>query len=74
MKTHPHISVLHALYLSENQPFRKVHRMIDLFESIDEWLHEIEDEDDKEDILGWAEKVGSGKMTEEKFAERVRGK
>jgi len=42
--------------------------------NLDEWLHEIDDEDDKEDILGWADKVSSGKMTEEKFAERVRGK
>lgn len=45
-----------------------------LYTNLDEWLHEIEDEDDKEDILGWAEKVSSGKMTKEKFAERVRGK
>ncbi|MFM8978196.1 MAG: hypothetical protein ACKOJE_09125, partial [Bacteroidota bacterium] len=45
-----------------------------LYTNLDEWLHEIDDEDDKEDILGWAEKVSSGKMAEEKFAERVRGK
>jgi hypothetical protein len=31
---HPHLSSLHELYLAETQPFRKVHRMIDLFESI----------------------------------------
>jgi tetratricopeptide (TPR) repeat protein len=31
---HPHLSALHRLYLSETQPFRKVHRMIDLFESL----------------------------------------
>ena len=31
---HPQISVLHQLFLDESQPFRKVHRMIDLFESI----------------------------------------
>jgi tetratricopeptide (TPR) repeat protein len=30
----PHLSILHQLYLTEEQPFRKVHRMIDLFESI----------------------------------------
>ena len=35
--------------------------------NVDEWLHEIEDENDREDILGWVEKVRSGKMTEEKF-------
>lgn len=34
MITHTHLSELHKLYLSETQPFRKVHRMIDLFESI----------------------------------------
>lgn len=31
---HPHLTILHQLYLAEQQPFRKVHRMIDLFESI----------------------------------------
>jgi hypothetical protein len=34
MERHPHIQVLHHLFLSETQPFRKVHRMIDLFESL----------------------------------------
>lgn len=34
MNNHPHISELYAIYKLENQPFRKVHRMIDLFESI----------------------------------------
>ena len=34
MSQHSHITILHQLYLAEAQPFRKVHRMIDLFESI----------------------------------------
>lgn len=34
MNNHPHLKTLHSLYLSETQAFRKVHRMIDLFESI----------------------------------------
>ena len=34
MNQHPHLKTLHALYTDEAQPFRKVHRMIDLFESI----------------------------------------
>jgi hypothetical protein len=34
MKNHPHINVLYDLFDLENQPFRKVHRMIDLFESL----------------------------------------
>jgi len=34
MNNHPHLKILHSLYLNETQSFRKVHRMIDLFESI----------------------------------------
>ena len=34
MNNHPHLNILHSLYLNETQSFRKVHRMIDLFESI----------------------------------------
>jgi len=34
MSQHSHLTILHQLYLAEAQPFRKVHRMIDLFESI----------------------------------------
>jgi hypothetical protein len=34
MIKHTHLTVLHELYLDDKQLFRKVHRMIDLFESI----------------------------------------
>ena len=34
MHHHPHIQSLHKIYFAETQPFRKVHRMIDLFETI----------------------------------------
>lgn len=34
MKDHPHLSILYSKYTSETQPFRKVHRMIDWFESL----------------------------------------
>ena len=34
MHNHPQITSLYKLYISETQPFRKVHRMIDLFETI----------------------------------------
>ena len=34
MNNHPQIASLYLIYQSELQPFRKVHRMIDLFESI----------------------------------------
>ena len=40
-------------------------------QNISEWINEITDEDDREDILSWAEKVKSGIMNEEKFMERV---
>ena len=30
----PHLTSLYDLYLSEGQPFRRVHRMVDLFESV----------------------------------------
>jgi hypothetical protein len=39
--------------------------------NVENWIQEIEDENDREDILGWAEKVSVGKMTEEKFQERI---
>jgi hypothetical protein len=34
MQNHPQIAELYKRYLSETQPFRKIHRLIDLFESI----------------------------------------
>ena len=39
--------------------------------NVQDWINEIEDENDREDILSWAEKVEQGKMTEEKFLERI---
>ncbi len=32
MQNHPHLNRLYKIYLSENEPFRKVHRLIDCFE------------------------------------------
>jgi hypothetical protein len=34
MNDHPHLKKLYTLFTEEVQPFRKVHRLIDLFESI----------------------------------------
>ena len=39
--------------------------------NIQEWINQIADENDREDVLSWAEKVELGKMTEEKFLERI---
>jgi hypothetical protein len=41
--------------------------------NLGEWLHEMEDEDDREQIELWAKQVAKGKITEEEFGERVRG-
>ena len=40
--------------------------------NIDKWLHEIADEDDREQIELWAKQVAKGKISEEEFGERVR--
>jgi hypothetical protein len=40
--------------------------------NLEEWIAEVEDEDDREDVLSWAEKVKAGSMTEEKFEERLK--
>ena len=39
--------------------------------NVQEWINEIEDENDREDVLCWSEKVAQGKMTEDKFLERI---
>ena len=38
--------------------------------NLDTWLHEIADEDDRDDIINWAEKVKNRKITEEKFSKK----
>jgi hypothetical protein len=40
--------------------------------NLDTWLHEIADEDDREQIELWAKQVAKGKITEEEFGERVK--
>jgi hypothetical protein len=41
--------------------------------NLDTWLHEIADEDDRDQIELWAKQVAKGKITEEEFGERVNG-
>lgn len=41
--------------------------------NLETWLHEIADEDDREQIELWARQVAKGKITEEEFGERVNG-
>jgi hypothetical protein len=40
--------------------------------NVETWIQDIEDEDEREDILSWAEKVRTGKMTEEKFENKLK--
>jgi len=37
-----------------------------------DWINEIEDEDDRYEIAGWQRRVEKGKMTEEEFEEKLR--
>jgi hypothetical protein len=40
---------------------------------LEEWIGEIEDEDEQEQIQLWAKQVRKGKMTEVEFGERIKG-
>ena len=40
--------------------------------NLDTWLHEIEDEDDQDQITLWAKQVGKGKITEEEFQIKIK--
>ena len=42
-----------------------------LFTNLEAWLHEIVDEDDRDQIELWAKQVAKGKITEEEFGQRV---
>ena len=42
--------------------------------NVEAWLHEIADEDDRDDIADWAKRVTDGKWTEEKFQEKIQEK
>jgi hypothetical protein len=53
--------------------FPKVETESRLSTNLESWLHEITDEDDREQIELWAKQVAKGKITEGEFGERVRG-
>jgi hypothetical protein len=42
-------------------------------ENLSEWLHEIQDEDDRDQIELWAKQVAKGKISEEEFEKRLKG-
>jgi tetratricopeptide (TPR) repeat protein len=51
--------------------FPKTETKSRLSTNLESWLHEIADEDDREQIELWAKQVAKGKITEEEFGERV---
>jgi len=40
--------------------------------NLDTWLHEVEDEDDQDQIMLWAKQVAKGKITEEEFQAKIK--
>ena len=40
--------------------------------NLDTWLHEIEDEDDQDQITLWAKQVAKSKITEEEFQAKIK--
>jgi mannitol/fructose-specific phosphotransferase system IIA component (Ntr-type) len=53
--------------------FPKTETKSRLSTNLELWLHEIPDEDDREQIELWAKQVAKGKISEEEFGERVGG-
>jgi hypothetical protein len=51
--------------------FPKTETKFRLSTNLESWLHEIADEDDREQIELWAKQVSKGKISEEEFGERV---
>jgi tetratricopeptide (TPR) repeat protein len=52
--------------------FPKVESMIRSSSNLSEWIDQIQDEDDREEIELLARKVAKGKMTEQEFGERLK--
>ena len=42
------------------------------YQQLNDWLEDIEDEDDRDQVELWARKVKKGKMTEQEFEEKVK--
>jgi hypothetical protein len=41
-------------------------------ENVEDWIHAIEDEDDRDQVLLWAKQVSKGKITEADFGEKIK--
>jgi hypothetical protein len=53
--------------------FPKAEKRSRLSSNLESWLHEIADEDDREQIELWAKQVAKGKISKEEFGERLSG-
>jgi hypothetical protein len=58
------------LEITANYPNSATHDR--LSSNLEEWLPEIPDEDDREQITLWARQVAKGRLTESEFAERLK--
>ena len=54
------------------EKFPKEENMERLSTNLEEWIAEVVDEDDSDQIRLWAKQVAKGKLTEEEFGERVK--
>jgi len=53
--------------------FPKEENEVRAYSNLEEWIEEVVDEDDRDQIELWAKQVLKGKITEEEFGERVKG-
>ena len=53
--------------------FPKEENVVRLSSNVEEWIEQVGDEDDREQIELWAKQVVKGKITEEEFGENVKG-
>jgi len=53
--------------------FPKEENVVRLSSNFEEWIEQVGDEDDREQIELWAKQVVKGKITEEEFGELIKG-
>jgi predicted dinucleotide-utilizing enzyme len=53
--------------------FPKEENVVRAYSNLEEWIGEVADEDDRDQIELWAKQVVKGKITEEEFGEKVKG-
>jgi hypothetical protein len=53
--------------------FPKEENVVRAYSNLEEWIAEVEDEDDSDQIRLWTKQVAKGKMTEKEFGEKVKG-